>query len=77
MRRLLLELTFNGVAFPVAHFVAFEVCDLANRMGSIRPVARFGHWAFVAMVGMEVVVHVTPEVRRTMKPGSGADEYAP
>src|ERR1700685_4507369 len=50
--------------------------DLINVIGGIRLVACFGHWPFVAMIRMEVVVHVAPEVRWTMKPGPCADEYA-
>jgi hypothetical protein len=63
------------VAATVALFVSFEVRGIDTFM-LVSFLAGFWHWAFVAVIGMEVVVHVAAEVVRTVKPRANADEDA-
>jgi len=59
------------VALAIARFIAFEVgcCTLVR--GSL---AAFWRWTFVAVLGIEAVIHVAVKVGRTVKPVSGTDE---
>jgi hypothetical protein len=63
------------VAATVSLFVAFEVCSVDTFM-LVGFLAGSWHWAFIAVIGMEAVVHMAAEVFVTMKPRACADEDA-
>ncbi len=67
-------LAFCYVAASIAHLVAFEVCNLIEALGRLRPIPNFRHRAFIAMLWMETIVHMAAEVGRAVKPWAGADE---
>jgi hypothetical protein len=66
---------FAFVAASIAHFISFEISRGSGMLWS-RSLAALRHWAFVAVIGMEVIIHMTAKVGGTMKPGSGTDEDA-
>jgi hypothetical protein len=62
-------------AVSVVHLVSMEV--LRGTVPSFPSfVATIGKFTMVAMVGMEVIVHVAAEVGGSMKPWAGTDEDA-
>ena len=62
-----------SAAVFVVHLVSMEV--LRGTVPSFPGfVATIGKFTMVAMVGMEVIVHVAAEVGGTMKPWAGTDE---
>jgi hypothetical protein len=61
------------VATTVALFVSFEVCSI-DTFVFVGFLAGFRHWALIAMIGMEVVIHMAAEVVVTVKPWASADE---
>src|SRR5580658_7630691 len=61
---------------PVAHLISLEVRNVIDRVCLIGFVSGIRRWASVAARNIEVVIHVTAEVGRPMKPGSRANEYA-
>ena len=70
------ELFFRDVSATVAHLIALEMGDLTNRVRGIGMVAGVRHRALVTMLGMEVIVHVSPKIGRPVKPGTRTDKYA-
>jgi hypothetical protein len=57
------------VAATVSHFVATEIFNMAIPSIS-RALATGWNWAVISMLGMKVIIHVTIEVIRAMKPGT-------
>jgi len=72
--RLFLALSY--VATSIARFVSLEVrtIDTLCRLGFL---ASFWRWAFIAVLWVETVVHVAPEIAGAMKPRASADEDLP
>jgi hypothetical protein len=63
------------MATTVALFVSFEVSSI-DTFVLVGFLADFWHWALVAVIGMETVVHMAAELVMTVKPRAGADEDA-
>ena len=63
------------MATTVALFVTFKVCSV-DTFVFIGFLTGLWHWAFIAVVGMVAVVHMTAEVVMTVKPWACADEDA-
>jgi hypothetical protein len=60
------------VAAPITYFISFEVFNLLD--GPCGFFSRMWHGAFISVLGMEMVVYVTSEVIRTMKPRASANK---
>src|SRR5580704_3366615 len=73
--RSLLAFVLNYVAMSIPHFVALEVgiIDTFCRLGFL---AALRHWPAIAVVWMETIVYVTPELGGPMKPRASANEDA-
>jgi hypothetical protein len=72
---LLAGFLFAGVAAAVAGFVAFEVLGRSGMLGR-GTFAAGGKSAFIAVIGMEMVVYLTMKVGRAVEPPPCADEDA-
>jgi hypothetical protein len=59
----------------IPHFVSLEVRSI-DAFGRLRFLAPLWHWALIAVIGMETIVDVAPEVVTTMKPRTNANENA-
>ena len=66
----------DDVTASVAHFVAFEVGNLIEMAVWVGSLTSGWHGAVIAVFGMEMVIYVTVEAFRTMKPWARADEDA-
>lgn len=64
------------VAATIADFVSVEVINPTDRMSRVRVVAGVWHRTVVAMVRVEVVIHVAMEVVGTVEPRASTDEDA-
>jgi hypothetical protein len=63
------------MAASVTHFVAFEVGGI-DTLGRFRFLADFRHGSLIAVLRMETIIHVAPEVGRAVKPWADANEDA-
>jgi len=61
---------------PIPHFIALEVRNVIDRVSLVGFVASVGRRAAIAVRNIVVVIHVTAEVGRPMKPRPHANEYA-
>ena len=59
------------MAAGIVHRFAVELRAMIGRM-----LAASGRWPMIALAIVEVMIYVTVEVSRSVKPGSGADEDA-
>lgn len=66
----------DHVAMPIAHFIPLKVRNLAGTLSRFGFVAAVRPRTVIAMIRMEMVIHVAMEVRRAMKPWAGANEDA-
>ncbi len=69
-------LAFGYMPTAIAHLIPFEISNLIQRLSRLTLVANFWRWTFVPVVRMKMVIHVSLEVRVTMKPRASADEHA-
>jgi hypothetical protein len=63
------------VATSIAHFIAIEVRTVDTPFW-LRPLAPAWHRSPIAVVWVEPVIDVAPEVSPTVKPSASADEHA-
>lgn len=64
------------VAPPIPRLIPFEVGDFIESIRWVGLFATCRHWAFITVRRMKMVIHVAPEIGRTMKPRASADEDA-
>jgi hypothetical protein len=57
----------------IPHFISLKI---SGRCGMLRSFATMRIFAFVAVVGLEMIVYMTSKVLWAMKPRTGADEDA-
>ena len=76
MKWIYLTLLAAYVATSISHFIPFEVCNLIETVLRFGSFAALGHWTLIAAIGMEIVVYMTLNVGRAMKPLASTDEDA-
>jgi hypothetical protein len=62
------------VAASITHFIPFEVGNLIDGLRRLRFISRVWCRAFIAVVGMKMVVDVALEVVRAMEPWASTNE---
>jgi hypothetical protein len=67
----------TNVTTAITDFVSFEMGNLADGFVWFRFVAPVRRGTLVSMIGVQTVIDVAVEVRRTVEPWAGSDEDAP
>jgi hypothetical protein len=62
------------MAAPITHFISFEVGNLIDGLRRLRLIARVWCGTFIPVFGVKMIVDVTLEVVRAMKPRASANE---
>lgn len=65
-----------AVAMFAAHLVSVEIRDMSRRTAGIRSFAMGGKRTVIAVMYVEVVIHMAVKMPRPMEPRAGADEDA-
>jgi hypothetical protein len=71
-----LAFAFRRVATSIPLFVSFEVGTI-DTLRWLRLLTTLWLWALIAVLWIETVVYLAPELVIAMKPRSGANEYVP
>jgi hypothetical protein len=66
----------SNMAAPVPHLISFKVGNVIETVGWLRLLSPFWHSTRIAVIRMETIVNMSPEVIGAMKPRASANENA-